>query len=82
MDSGEDEGIEEMAEEGVKLYQRNGRIVVEEAEGSHVMVYDVYGRLLATRRDDGDLLRFDVPMAGVYLVRVGNAPARKVAVVR
>ena len=68
---------EEMAEEGVKLYQRNGQIVVEGAEGGHVMMYDVFGRLLATRRDEGNLLRFDVPIAGVYLVRVGNAPARR-----
>lgn len=52
-DNGEEEGIEEAAEEGVKLYQRNGQIVVEGAEGKRVMVYDVYGRLLATKRDDG-----------------------------
>ena len=77
----EEEGIEETAEDGVKLYQSNGQIVVEGAEGSRVMVYDVYGRLLATMRDDGGLLRFDVPAAGVYLVRVGDAPARRVAVV-
>ena len=77
----EEEGIEEAAEEGAKLYQSNGQIVVEGAEGSRVMVYDVYGRLLATKRDDGGLLRFDVPAAGVYLVRVGDAPARRVAVV-
>ena len=81
-DNGEVEGIEETAEEGVKLYQRNGQIVVEGAEGSRVMVYDVYGRLLATKLDDGGLLRFDAPASGVYLVRVGDAPARKVAVVR
>ena len=81
-DNGEDEGIEETAEDGVKLYQRNGQIVVEGAEGSRVMLYDVYGRLLATKRDDGGLLRFDAPAAGVYLVRVGDAPASKVVVIR
>ncbi len=80
-DNGE-EGIEETVEEGAKIYQSNGQIVVESAEGSRVMVYDVYGRVLATKRDDGGLLRFDAPAAGVYLVRVGDAPARKVAVVR
>ena len=80
-DNGE-EGIEETTEEGAKIYQSNGQIVVEGAEGSRVMVYDVYGRVLAVKRDDGGVLRFDVPAAGVYLVRVGDAPARKVAVVR
>ena len=81
-DNGEEEDIEEAEEEGIKLYQRNGQIVVEGAEGSRVMVYDVFGRVLATKRDDGGLLRFDAPAAGVYLVRVGDAPARKVAVIR
>ena len=81
-DNGEDEGIEETTEEGVKLYQRNGQIVVEGAEGNRVTVYDVFGRLLATRRDEGGLLRVDVPATGVYLVKVGDAPARRVVVVR
>lgn len=27
-------------------------------------------------------LRFDVPAAGVYLIRIGNTPARKVVVIR
>lgn len=80
-DNGE-EGIEETVEEGAKIYQSNGQIVVESAEGSRVMVYDVFGRVLATKRDDGGLLRFDAPATGVYLVRVGDAPARKVVVVR
>ena len=81
-DNGEDEGIEETVEEGAKIYQSNGQIVVESAEVSRVIEYDVYGRVMATKRDDGGLLRFDAPAAGVYLVRVGDAPARKVAVVR
>ena len=80
-DNGE-EGIEETTEKGVKLYQRNGQIVVEGAEGNRVMVYDVFGRMLATKRDDGGLLRVDVPATGVYLVKVGDAPARRVVVVR
>ena len=81
-DNGEDEGIEETAEEKVKLYQRNGQIVVEGAEGNRVMVYDVYGRVLAVKRDDGGLLRFDAPVTGVYLVKVGDALARRVVVIR
>ncbi len=81
-DNGDDEGIEETAEEGVKLYQSNGQIVVEGAEGNRVTVYDVFGRMLATKRDEGGLLRFDVPATGTYLIRVGDSPARRVVVVR
>ena len=81
-DNEEDEGFEETTEEKVKLYQCNGQIVVEGAEGNVVTVYDVYGRMLATRRDEGGMLRFDVPASGVYMVKVGDAPARRVAVIR
>lgn len=81
-DNGEEEGIGETAEERVKLYRRNGQIVVEGAEGNVVTLYDAVGRVLATKRDDYSLLRFDVPSAGTYLIRIGNAPARRVVVIR
>jgi len=62
---------------------------VELDEGSRaldVRVYDAVGRLLATRQGDGlhgdTPLRFDVPAAGVYLVRIGDRPARRVVVIR
>lgn len=79
-DNGDDEGIEETAEEGVKLYQLNGQIVVEGTDGNRVTVYDMYGRMLATKRDEGGMLRVDVPATGVYLVKVGDTPARRVVV--
>lgn len=81
-DNGEDEGIEETEEEGVKLYQRNGQIVVEGAEGNPVFLYDVVGRLLAARRETMQEVLLDVPSSGVYLVKIGNAPARRIVVRR
>lgn len=69
-----------------KVYQRDGQIVVEGAEGMPVMLYDATGRLLATRRGEdahgSTPLRLDVPASGTYLIKVGNHPARKVVVVR
>lgn len=65
-----------------KIYQHNGEIVVEGAEGNTVTLYDAIGRLLATKRDDATVLRFDVPSPGTYLVRIGAHPARKIVVVR
>ena len=49
-----------------KIYQHNGEIVVEGAEGNTVTLYDAIGRLLATKRDDATVLRFDVPSPGTY----------------
>ena len=65
-----------------KIYQRDGQLVVEGAEGHRVVLYDAVGRMLATKREDGEMVRFDVPATGTYLVRIGNAGVRKVVVVR
>ena len=81
-DNGEDEDVEEVVENRVKCYQQSGQIVVEGTEGNNVMVYDLYGRVLATKRNEGSLLRFDVPATGTYLIRIGDAPARRIVVVR
>ena len=81
-DNGEDEGIEETAEERVRFYQRNGQIVVEGAEGYPVYLYDVVGRLLATKRETAQEVLLDVPASGAYLVKIGDAPARRIVVRR
>lgn len=65
-----------------KVYSTQGQIVVEGAEGRQVTLYDAVGRVLATRRDEGLPVRFDVPATGTYLVKVGGAPARRIVVVR
>lgn len=56
--------------------------MVEGANGNSVTFYDVNGRMLATKRDDYSPLRFDAPASGTYMIKIGNYPARKVAVVR
>ena len=75
-------GLGEVDAINVKIYINNGQIVIEGAEGNHVWLYDVNGRLLATKQDDYTPLRFDVPTSGTYLVKIGNHPVRKVVVVR
>ena len=54
----------------------------EGAEGVKVSIYDVLGRLWATKQEEGDFVRFDAPATGTYLVRIGNLPARKIVVIR
>ena len=79
------EGIGDVKTIDAKIYARDGQIVVEGAEGMPVMLYDAVGRLLVARREEthGDApLRFDVPASGVYLVKVGDWPARRIVVLR
>lgn len=82
-------GIENVQTTEARIYQRDGQIVVEIEDGSEpldVRVYDAVGRLLSTRQSTGvhgvTPLRFDVPAAGAYLVRIGDHPARRVVIVR
>ncbi|MBQ4376814.1 MAG: T9SS type A sorting domain-containing protein, partial [Bacteroidales bacterium] len=59
------------------------QIVVSGADGMPVSIYDIQGRPLATMHAAfGQTIRFDVPATGVYMVRVGNIKAQRVAVLR
>lgn len=55
-------------------------LLVEGADGREVRLYDAVGRILATRRYKRQGVRFPLPASGVYKVKVGEAPARRVVV--
>ncbi len=76
------EGIGDVAESSIKLYQSNGQIVVEGAAGKAVYMYDINGRLLMRRTENEVRRTFDVPVSGAYLIKVGELPARKIVVIR
>lgn len=70
-DGGGTEGIDDIDAAGIRIYIEAGRIVVE-GTTDEVNVYDMKGRNI----------RNDNLPAGVYMVKVGNLPARKVVVMR
>ena len=76
------EGIDGAESLSVKVYSSQGQIVVEGADGNSVTLYDISGRVLATKLDEYAPLRFDVTASGVYMLKIGNHPARKVVVIR
>ena len=79
-------GIDDVQTVSIRLYQRDGQIVVEDADGGvlpEVAVYDAVGRKMETGYAGGSSAwRFDVKASGVYLVKVGDRPARRIVVVR
>ena len=75
------EGIGNIDALALKVYSSQGQLVVEGADGNTVTLYDVTGRVLATKRDEYLPLRFDVPVSGTYMIKAGNHPARKVVVI-
>ncbi len=74
--------IDDVETLNAKVYSSQRQIVVEEAEGNMVTLYDVNGRMLTAKQDYDMPLRFDVPASGTYMVKIGNHPAKKVIVVR
>lgn len=75
-------GVDEVDAINAKIYTSNGQIVVDGAERNTVYLYDVNGRILATKQDEYSPLHFNVPATGTYLVKIGNHSARRVVVVR
>lgn len=76
------EGIDGMDALNAKVYSCNRQIVVNGASGNTVTLYDASGRVLAIKQDNYSLLRFDAPVSGTYMIKIGNYPARKVVVIR
>ena len=64
-------GIDNTAEEAIRIFARDGRIVVE-GSSDEIQVFDMAGRSL----------RNESLPTGVYLVKVGNRSVRKVMVIR
>lgn len=75
-------GVDEVDAINIKIYTSQGQIVVDGVEGNKVWLFDVYGRVLATKQDEYSSLHFDVPASGTYIVKIGNHPARKVVMIR
>jgi len=75
-------GIDDVEEDNIVIYSENRSIVVRGAEQEIVRVFDVVGRLIDQRTAVGVEETIQMPATGVYLVKIGNRPARRVVVRR
>lgn len=73
------EGIEEAGDQWPVVSVAGGRIVIDGACGETVHIYDMMGRQY--QPFTSHLSPFTLP-TGIYMVRVGARPARKVVVIR
>ena len=78
----EPQAIDETDMENVTIYSAETSIIVRGAEGKTVNVYDINGRTVSTKTAAAETVEFRMNATGVYLVKVGNAPAKRVLVVR
>lgn len=75
------EGIaEQELPESILIYSTDNSVVVEGAEGSNVKMYDTAGRLLFETENAQNIINIGVNTKGVYLVKVGNYPTKKIVV--
>ena len=75
-------GIEDAGLTDVDIYSANSAIYVRGAEGKSVYVYDLNGRVLHYEANATKNGVFRMEQTGVYLVKVGDAAARRIVVVR
>ena len=75
-------GIAEVETADFTVNAIESTIVVLGAEGRQVSLFDVNGRLMNREVNAGERVEFNVANSGVYLVKVGNAAAKRVVVVR
>ncbi len=76
----ETSAISDVASFNGSIEASQGGIVVKNAVGECVRVYDITGRLCHQERIDSELWRCRVSGRGCYLVQVGATPAQKVVV--
>lgn len=76
------QGIDDIDENGIYVYVEGGNIHVNEAIGQGITIYAIDGRVIGTTNNAAEHISFAAPSSGVYIVKIGNHPARKVVVTR
>lgn len=74
--------IEDAELSNVNIFSANSTIYVKGAEGQNIYIYDLNGRTIATKLNATETMEIPMEQTGVYLVRVGNASAKRVIVMR
>lgn len=74
--------LDDVTVSNIEVSARNGQIIVSEAAGIEVSLYDVNGRLLESKVENSQNIYFEVPTSGTYMLKVGDLLTRRVVVVR
>ncbi len=75
-------GIDDIMETAFEVSAEQGAIVVKDAMGEGVRVFDVSGCLLYQGRVETEVWRLGVSTSGTYFVQIADSPAQKVVVMR
>ena len=75
-------GIDDVENTDFSIYSKDMTIYIRDANNSDIHIYDVNGRCLRSQTAGTETMEFRMNATGVYLVKVGNAPAKRVVLVR
>ena len=75
-------GIDDIDDSGIIVYAKDYQILIEEAIGEPVTIYTIDGRAIALLPKATEHVAIPVSNIGIYIVKIGNHPARKVVVIR
>ena len=73
-------GIDDLYPDRINISSRGNHISIHGATGESVFVFDAVGRQLY--HTTSDIETINMPSAGVYLIKVGSSPAKKVTIIR
>ncbi len=77
----ETQGVVDVAWNGIDLIMHGTTLIISGVTDEHVHITDLMGRTIHTANGSGSI-RVELPVAGVYFVRVGDRPARKILVIQ
>ena len=67
--------------DGIKVFSKNKRILIDGLNGQDVTIYTIDGRTIASLPKATEHVAIPVTNTGVNVVKIGNHPARKVVVI-
>lgn len=76
------EDIENIDDAGIILYTKDYQIHINNAIGEDITIYTIDGRTVALLPKATEHVAIPVSTTGVYIVKVGEHPARKVVVIK
>lgn len=75
-------GIDDIDDAGIIVYAKDYQIHIDEAIGEEISIYSIDGRTVVSLPRATEHVAIPVTNTGVYIVKIGNHPARKVFVIR
>jgi hypothetical protein len=76
------QSIDDIDNAGIFIYSEDKQIHIDEAIGEEIRVYTIDGRAIASLPKATEHVAIPVTNTGVYIVKIGDHPARKVVVIR